>query len=162
MLSAIVVLTLVPPSLRPTTSVPHNTEHAGIFLTVGILFGIAYPGHERILSVGAIVFCAAIELVQLYVPGRHARISDFVVDGIAGLIGVFVGSFLPQKRQHPLPKAAADPEIRRSESGQRSTISRFSVFTPVCRSQWFPGSATAMPDVYWPSRRRRTVGFSDA
>jgi VanZ family protein len=97
LLSAIVVLTLVPPSLRPTTFVPHKIEHAGIFLAVGISFGMGYVGRERLLSIGAIVFCAVIELAQLYVPGRHARLSDFIVDAIAGLIGVFVGSILIQQ-----------------------------------------------------------------
>jgi VanZ family protein len=91
--SAIVVLTVVPPSLRPTTDAPHDVEHAAAFLIVGILFGLAYEGRERILSVGAVVFCAIVEVLQLYVPGRHARWIDFVVDAVAALIGVFVGAF---------------------------------------------------------------------
>jgi VanZ family protein len=97
MLLAIVVLTVVPPGLRPTTPVPHRIEHAGIFLTAGILFGMAYLGRQRLLTIGAIIYCAAIEVAQLYVPGRHARFSDFVVDSIAGVIGVFVGSILVRK-----------------------------------------------------------------
>jgi VanZ family protein len=91
--SAIVVLTVVPPSLRPTTDAPHDVEHAAAFLIVGILFGLAYDGRERILSVGAVVFCAIVEVLQLYVPGRHARWIDFVVDAVAALVGVFVGAF---------------------------------------------------------------------
>jgi VanZ family protein len=94
MLSAIVVLTMVPPGVRPITFVPHKIEHAGIFLVAGISFGIAYRGRECLLSIAAFVFCAAIELAQLYVPGRHARLSDFIVDAIAAVIGIFVGSIL--------------------------------------------------------------------
>jgi len=94
MLSAIVVLTVVPPGWRPTTFVLHKIEHAGIFLVAGISFGMAYLGRECLLSIVAIVFCAAIELAQLYVPGRHARLSDFIVDAIAAVMGVFVGSIL--------------------------------------------------------------------
>ena len=71
--SAIVVLTVAPPNLRPTTDAPHDIEHAAAFLITGLLFGLAYPGRERILSVGAMVLCAMIDIVQLYVPGRHAR-----------------------------------------------------------------------------------------
>jgi VanZ family protein len=97
MLSAIVVLSSVPPGLRPTTFVPHKIEHAGIFFVAGISFGIAYRRREWLLSTVAIVFCAAIELVQLYVPGRHARLSDFIVDAIAAVMGVFVGSILLRK-----------------------------------------------------------------
>jgi VanZ family protein len=93
-LAAIVVLTLVPPELRPTTPVPHNNEHAIIFFLGATAFGFGYPGHELLLSVGALVFCAAIELAQLFVPGRHARLSDFLVDVSAALIGIFVGSIM--------------------------------------------------------------------
>ena len=98
MLSAIVVLSVGPPSWRPTTFVPHEIEHASICLTAGILFGTAYLGREWILSVGAIVFCAAIELAQLFIPGRHARLSDFIVDASAAVFGVFVGRLLLRTR----------------------------------------------------------------
>jgi len=94
LLSVIVVLTVVPPGLRPSTFVPHKIEHAAIFLMVGTSFGMAYLGRERILSVGAILFCVAIELAQLYIPGRHARVSDFVVDATSAVVGVFVGGIL--------------------------------------------------------------------
>jgi VanZ family protein len=94
MLSTIVALTLVPPGARPTTFVPHKIEHAAAFLAVGISFGMAYLGRERLLSIGTIVFCAAIELAQLYVPGRHARLTDFIVDTVAGVAGVLLGSTL--------------------------------------------------------------------
>lgn len=94
MLSVIVVLTVVPPGLRPSTFVPHKIEHAAIFLMAGTSFGIAYLGRERLLSVAAIVFCAVLELAQLYVPGRHARLSDFIVDATAAVVGVFVGRVL--------------------------------------------------------------------
>jgi VanZ family protein len=92
-LVAIVVLTMVPPSLRPTTNAPHDVEHAAAFLVVGFLFGLAYAGRERILTIGAVVFCAVVEVLQLYVPGRHARWIDFAVDAAAAVTGVFVGSF---------------------------------------------------------------------
>jgi VanZ family protein len=99
--SAIVVLTVVPPSLRPTTDAPHDVEHAVAFLILGILFGLAYTGRERVLSAGLVVFCAMIEILQLYIPGRHARWIDFVVDAIAAVVGIFIGAFVsraPQKR----------------------------------------------------------------
>jgi hypothetical protein len=45
---AIVVLTVVPPDLRPTTDAPHDVEHSAAFLIVGLLFGLAYTGRERV------------------------------------------------------------------------------------------------------------------
>jgi VanZ family protein len=94
LLAAIVVLSLVPPTARPTTTVPHDLEHAGIFLLDGAAFGIAYLGCEWLLGIGAVAFCAAIEVAQLMVPGRHARVSDFVVDATAACIGILAGSLL--------------------------------------------------------------------
>lgn len=93
-LAAIIVLSLVPPSARPTTFVPHKLEHAGIFFVDGIAFAIAYRGYEWLSSIGAVIFCAAIELAQLMIPGRHARLSDFFVDAAAICIGIFAGSTL--------------------------------------------------------------------
>jgi VanZ family protein len=93
-LAAIVVLSLVPPSARPTTFIPHKIEHAGIFLVDGLAFGIAYCGYEWLLSVSAVIFCAGIELAQLMIPGRHARLSDFFVDATAISVGILAGSTL--------------------------------------------------------------------
>jgi VanZ family protein len=95
------VLTVVPPNLRPTTDAPHDVEHAAAFLITGVLFGLACPGREWILSIGAVLFGAMIEILKLYVPGRHARGIDFVVDASAALAGVLVGAFgsrVSQKR----------------------------------------------------------------
>jgi VanZ family protein len=104
MLVVIAVLSLVPPTVRPTAGVgglviPHALEHAGIFLLDGLAFGVAYPGHERWLSIGAVAFCGGIELAQLMVPGRHARVSDFIVDVVAACIGVLAGSVLTRRRE---------------------------------------------------------------
>jgi hypothetical protein len=98
-LVAIIVLSLVPPGARPTTFFPHKIEHAGIFLFDGLAFGITYFGYERLLSIWAVIFCGGIELAQLMIPGRHARLSDFFVDAIAVCVGIFAGSMLSQMRR---------------------------------------------------------------
>jgi VanZ family protein len=87
---AIVVLSLVPPSYRPTTEASHNIEHLAIFLTTGFAFFVAYPDRPFALAAGLVIFCGAIELSQRWVPGRHARLSDFIVDAAATCIGVGV------------------------------------------------------------------------
>jgi VanZ family protein len=93
-LAAIVILSLVPPGARPTTFFPHKIEHAGIFFVDGIAFGVGYRGYEWLSSIGAVIFCAGIELAQLMIPGRHARLSDFLVDAAAICIGIFAGATL--------------------------------------------------------------------
>jgi VanZ family protein len=98
MMSAIVFLTVVPPSLRPTTPVPHKMEHAVIFFVNAMAFGFGYPRRELLLGVGAVVFCAVVEISQLFVSGRHARPSDFVVDTIAALAGVYASAVVIRSR----------------------------------------------------------------
>jgi hypothetical protein len=95
--AVIVFLSMAPPELRPVTPLPHIIEHAGIFALAGINFALGYPGRERLLSTGAILFCAGIELVQLAIPGRHARLSDFLVDAAAALVGVLLGSITARR-----------------------------------------------------------------
>jgi VanZ family protein len=53
-----------------------------------IAFVLAYrlPPFKHIA--GLVLFCATVEILQLAIPGRHARISDFLVDFTAALIGV--------------------------------------------------------------------------
>ena len=79
---------------------PFGIEHAAAFLVTGILFGTAYVGREWLVSAGAVGFCAAIEAVQLFVPGRHARISDFVVgvSFVAAITVLGVGHNLLEQR----------------------------------------------------------------
>jgi VanZ family protein len=74
-------------------------EHAGIFLFDGLAFAIAYLGYEWLLSVSAVIFCAGIELAQLMIPGRHARLSDFIVDATAVCAGIFAGSTLTRMKR---------------------------------------------------------------
>ena len=93
-LLAIVSVTVVPPTLRPTTPTPHIIEHAAAFFVNAIAFSVGYPQRELVLSIGAVLFCAGIEAVQLFVPGRHARLSDFLVDAAAAVAGIFVAQFV--------------------------------------------------------------------
>jgi VanZ family protein len=86
----IVILSIVPPGLRPETMVPHDLEHAGIFLITGLAFGLAYDHPKGWLPIYMVAFSAAVELVQLFVPGRHARVSDFVIDAAAICFGLIM------------------------------------------------------------------------
>ena len=84
----IVVLSLGPASVRPTTGAPHDLEHLLIFLATGMAFGFGYPDRFRLLTIALPTFAAAIEVAQIWVPGRHARMSDFLVDAAASCLGV--------------------------------------------------------------------------
>src|SRR6516164_4567952 len=83
----IVVLSLGPPSVRPVTGAAHDLEHLLIFLATGIAFGLGYPSRVWLLTIALPIFAAAIEVAQNWVPGRHARMSDFLVDAAASCLG---------------------------------------------------------------------------
>ena len=86
--AAIVALSCVPPTYRPVTAASHNFEHLAIFFAMGLAFGLAYQHRLRTLVFGLPAFCAVIEVTQQWVPGRHARLSDFLIDAAAVLIGM--------------------------------------------------------------------------
>ena len=99
LLLSIIVLSVVPPSFRPITVLPHSIEHLTMFSVTGLAFGSAYASRYRdtfALVLFAVDFAAGVELVQLMIPGRHARLSDFIVDAFGLCIGVVFGTWLKQ------------------------------------------------------------------
>jgi hypothetical protein len=91
LLATIVVLSFVPPGLRPVTPAPHYAEHLGIFLVTGVAFGLGYAWSPVLQAAGLVAFSAAIELIQLGIVGRHARLTDFVVNAVSISVGVGIG-----------------------------------------------------------------------
>src|SRR3954452_12502014 len=91
LLAAVIILSLVPPAWRPVSGLPHDLEHAAIFLAAGLVFTRAYPGHHYALALTAVIFVGVLEVLQRLVPGRHARVSDFVVDAASVCIGIAAG-----------------------------------------------------------------------
>jgi VanZ like protein len=92
---AIIILSVVPPDLRPETGMPHAIEHIAIFSATGLAFGLGYQRRHGLLAVSLIIFSGFVEIAQLFVPGRHTRISDFIIDGAAitgGLLTVSLAS----------------------------------------------------------------------
>ena len=84
----IVVLSLGSPSVRPVTGAAHDLEHLLIFLATGTAFGLGYPRRGWLLTIALPTFAAAIETAQNWVPGRHAGMSDFLVDAATLCLGV--------------------------------------------------------------------------
>jgi VanZ family protein len=85
---ATLALSLVPASQRPVTGTPHNFEHLAIFVVMGLVFGLGYRSHYLSQAAGLVAFAGAVEIAQYWVPGRHARISDFIVHAIGICISV--------------------------------------------------------------------------
>ena len=99
---AIVVLSLGPPASRPVTGAGHDFEHLLIFLATGLAFGLGYLCWFWSLSLALLTFAAAIEIAQMLVPGRHARLSDFLVDAAASSLGVGLSYLLMKLKAVPI------------------------------------------------------------
>lgn len=95
---AIVVLSVVPPGLRPETGVPHDLEHFLIFWATGLAFGLGYDRSRGLLVILLVFFSGVVEVMQLFVPGRHARLSDFIVDAVAMCLGVATALLVERTR----------------------------------------------------------------
>lgn len=92
--AAVTFATLGPPSFRPHSDLGQDGEHALAFVLVGLAFGLAYTRNRLLTSVTAVLMIGVLEILQLWAPGRHARLEDFVVDALAACIGLVVAAML--------------------------------------------------------------------
>jgi len=92
--AAVTFATLGPARLRPHADLGQNGEHALAFVLVGLAFGLAYRRNRLLTTLVAIVMTGAIEIMQFWAPGRHARLSDFVVDALAACAGLAAAAAL--------------------------------------------------------------------
>jgi VanZ family protein len=90
--TAIVTLSMIPADLRPDTGVPHYLEHFLIYAAAGMAFGLGYDLKSGLTAILLLIFTGAVEIAQLFVPGRHARLSDFIVDAFAVCTGLMLSS----------------------------------------------------------------------
>src|SRR5882724_6214078 len=92
--AAVTFATLGPPRLRPHSNLGQDGEHALAFVLVGLAFGLAYPRHRLLTAIIAVILIGVLELLQLWMPGRHARLEDFVVDALAACAGIAMAAVL--------------------------------------------------------------------
>lgn len=85
--AAVTFATLGPPGLRPHSDLGQNGEHAFAFVLVGLAFGLAYSQRRWSVAFVSIILIGLLEILQLWAPGRHARLEDFVVDALAACAG---------------------------------------------------------------------------
>lgn len=68
--------TLSPIGLRPDSGLPAEIERFAAFLSMGLLFGLAY--HRQPIATALLVLGSALglELLQLLAPSRHGMLPD--------------------------------------------------------------------------------------
>src|SRR5262245_39673785 len=86
--AAVAFATLGPPTYRPHSDLSQNGEHALAFVLVGLAFGLAYGRNRWATATLSVVLIGVLEIMQLWIPGRHARLEDFVVDAMAACAGL--------------------------------------------------------------------------
>ncbi|SHJ59155.1 VanZ like family protein [Bradyrhizobium lablabi] len=91
---AVTFATLGPPRFRPHSDLGQDGEHALAFVLIGLAFGLAYARNRLLTSVVSIAAIGILEILQLWVPGRHARFEDFVVDALAACAGFTLAAAL--------------------------------------------------------------------
>ena len=92
--AAVTFATLGPAGLRPHFPLGQNGEHALAFVLVGLAFGFAYSRRRWSVAAISVVLIGVLEILQLWMPGRHARLSDFVVDALAACAGFAISAAL--------------------------------------------------------------------
>jgi VanZ family protein len=92
--AAIAFATLGPAEQRPHSNLGQNGEHALAFVLLGLVFGLAHTRNRLHTAAFVIAFTGAIELLQFWAPGRHARLEDFVVDALAASLGLAAAATL--------------------------------------------------------------------
>ncbi len=101
--AAIAYATLGPAEQRPHSNLGQNGEHAVAFALLGLAFGLAYARAPGRAAVFVLVYTGLVEVLQFLAPGRHARLSDFVVDALAacaGLVGARAIDWLIGRFRH--------------------------------------------------------------
>jgi VanZ family protein len=108
LVAAITLLSLVPPALRPVTA-PHHLEHLLIFAATGLAMALAFPWRWWSGGAALVLFTAAVEAAQLFVPGRHARFSDLLVNLFGAGLGLAIGYWLSRLSR---PERRCDEPVR--------------------------------------------------
>ena len=96
LLFSIAFVTLGPAQDRPQTSLAHNLEHALAFILLGFAFSFGYAKRRAMVAIAAGPAIGLLELLQLWTPGRHARLEDFVVN-LATFGAAFVALILAER-----------------------------------------------------------------
>jgi VanZ family protein len=92
--AAVAFATLGPATYRPHSDLSQNGEHALAFVLVGLAFGLAYGRNRWVTAAISVVVIGLLEILQLWIPGRHARLEDFVVDALAACVGLALAAGL--------------------------------------------------------------------
>ena len=89
--AALMAASWLPASIMVRTeTLSGHAEHALAYFATGICLTLLLQGQRSPTFIAACIsaYAAVLEVGQIFVPGRHAALSDFVASTVGGLIGV--------------------------------------------------------------------------
>jgi hypothetical protein len=102
-IAAIFVLSVVPADERPVTGIGQVFEHLAAFGLVAGMFAVGYRFTLIRLLLMALLFCGGIELLQVPLPTRHARVSDFAIDLLGSYLAIALVAFAASRSRSACP-----------------------------------------------------------
>jgi len=109
LLLVIVGLSVVSPEYRVSTPFPQCVEHFTVFLATGVAFGLGYPFRYD-QGVFLLLFTGAIELTQLWIPGRHGFFVDFVINSLGLVLGIALVSAVTRWQKGRKKETGCSPQ----------------------------------------------------
>jgi VanZ family protein len=91
---ALLVLSLMPPSVRLPSTGWDKSNHMLGFAVLALLSHWAWPGRTVVALVALLAYGGLIEVLQSFTPNRFAEFGDLLADAIGLLIGELVARFL--------------------------------------------------------------------
>jgi hypothetical protein len=93
---AIVVLSVVPGNERPHTGMPGQIEHVIAYCGTAILLGLGYPTAKARFGLVAMLalLAAALEVIQLWIPGRYSQFIGFAAGSAGACLGMLAVAVL--------------------------------------------------------------------
>ena len=93
---AIIVLSLVPGTYRPHTGLPGVAEHFIAYCSTAFAFALGFRSRASRIVIALVLtlLAGSMEVLQLWVPGRHSAIIDAVFSSLGGLLGIALGGLL--------------------------------------------------------------------
>jgi VanZ family protein len=88
----IVLLSIIPGNIQIRTGAPKTVEHLAAYLLSGLILMQAFGSCRRAAIVIAllVVLAGALEILQLWVPGRTFALADWEASSLGAMIGVFL------------------------------------------------------------------------
>ena len=94
LVAVIAFVTLSPIGLRPLTGAAADLERFVAFAVLGGAFCLGYPKHRWLVVLLLIAIAGSLEVLQHFVPDRHARIHDGAIKALAAAVGVVTANRL--------------------------------------------------------------------